>query len=121
MAYDSPEYAVRRDQSHLTVAGATTESARIMSFQRLRLKKVHAQVVTAGTAPAHALNIYHGTTSIGAISIGTATAHSQFSSALLDRTVESLERLAVRTGADATGVCLVSYEYEILPDAVKTA
>ena len=25
------------------------------------------------------------------------------------------------TGADATGVCLVSYEYEILPDAVKTA
>lgn len=120
MAYDSPDYAVRREQSALTTAGATTESARMISFQRLRLKKVHAHVVTAGTATTHALNIYHGTTSIGAISIGTATAHSSFSSALLDRTVESLERIAVRTGADATGVCVVDYEFEVLPDAAKS-
>lgn len=121
MAYDSPQYVVRQERSQLMVAGAATESARMINFQRLRLKKVHAHVVTAGTATTHALNIYHGTTSIGAIAVSTATALSTFSSAALNRTVESLERLAVRTGADATGVCMVSYEFEILPDAVISA
>ncbi len=120
MAYDSPNHTIRRETSHLTVAGATTESARMISFQRMRLKKVHAHVVTAGTATTHALNIYHGTTSIGAIAIGTATALSTFSSAALNRTVESLERVAVRTGADAAGVCVVSYEFEVLPDAAQS-
>ena len=120
MAYDSPEYAVRREQSHLTVAGATTESARIMSFQRLRLKKVHAQVVTAGTATTHALNIYHGTTSIGSISLGTSAAGSTGSSAALNRTVDSLEQVNIVNGTDATGVAVVSYEYETLPDASQS-
>ena len=121
MAYDSPNYQTRREQSHLMVAGATTESARMINFQRLRLKKVHAHVVTAGTATTHAINIYHGTTSIGAIAISTATALSTFSSSALNRTVEALDRLAVRTGADATGVCMVAYEFELLPDGVASA
>jgi len=120
MAYDTPNHTVRREQSFTSVAGATTESCRMLNFQKLRLKKVHAQVVTAGTATTHALNIYHGTTSIGAIAISTATALSNFSSAALNRTIESLERVAVRTGADATGICMVAYEYEVLPDAVPS-
>lgn len=120
MAYDHPNHIIRREQSFLTVAGNGTSSARMLNFQKLRLKKVHARVVTAGTAAGHALNVYHGTTSIGAISLGTSAAGVTGSSAELNRTVESLELLAITNGTDATGVALVSYEYEYLPDGTPS-
>jgi hypothetical protein len=121
MAYDSPDHTVRREHSLLTVAGATTESGRMVSFQKMRLKRAHAQVVTAGTATTHALTIRNGTTSIGSIALSTLTANSNVSSAVLNATFESMQRLNVLSGADATGVALVTYEYEVLPDAVSTA
>lgn len=117
MAYDDPDYTIRREQSMLTVAGNAAVSARMINFQKMRLKKVHARVVTAGTSAGHALNIYHGTTSIGAISLGTSAAGATASSAALNRTVDSLEQVNIVNGTDATGVAVVNYEFETLPDA----
>ncbi len=120
MAYDTPNHTIRREQAFLTVAGNAAVSARMINFQKLRLKKVHARAVTAGTSAGHAVNVYHGTTSIGAISLGTSAAGSTGSTAALNRTVESLEQVNIVNGTDATGVAVVSYEYEYLPDGTQS-
>lgn len=120
MAYDSPNQQVRREACFLTVAGATTDGARFRSFQAMKLKKVHAGVVVAGTATTHGYDVYHGTTSIGTISLGTSAIRATASSALLDRSVGSLEDVTVKSKADATGVANIVYEYEVLPEAVQS-
>lgn len=120
MAYDDPDYQIRREQDAITVAGATTEGAKFRLFQAARLKKVHAAVITAGTATTHGYDVYHGTTSIGTIALSTSAAGVTASSALLDRTVGSLTQMSVKSLADATGVAHIVYEYEITSDAVQS-
>lgn len=120
MGYADPNFTVRRESFHTTTAGATTESAKFRSFQAMRLKKVHVAVVTAGTAAGHGLDIYHGTTSIGTIALGTSVAGVVAHSALLDRTVGTMEQISVKTLADTVGIDHVVYEYEVTPDAVAT-
>lgn len=121
MAYDDPDFTTRREWFAGEAGGAaTTEYCKFRVFQKSRLKAVHAVVTTAGTATTHALNIYNGTTSIGAIALSTSTAGSTASSATLDSTVSALGQMSVKTGADADGKAHVIFEYETLPDAVQT-
>lgn len=121
MAYDDANSTVRREWWAGEAGGAaTTEYLKYRSFQKARLKKVHAIVTTAGTATGHALDVYHGTDSIGSITLGTSTAGATASSALLDHTIDSLTQISVKTKADATGKANIIYEYEVLPDAVKS-
>lgn len=121
MAYDSPDYIIRREYTATPAsAGATTESNKFRSFQAIRLKKVHAAVITAGTATTHGYNVFHGTTSIGAIALSTSTAGSVASSGLFNRAIPSLEQLSVKSLADATGIAQIVYEFEVTPDAVET-
>ena len=48
--YSDPNYAVRREYcSPPTTAGATTEGAKFRSFQKMKLKKVHAAVIVCGS------------------------------------------------------------------------
>jgi hypothetical protein len=111
---------VRREAFFTTTAGATTEGAKFRSFQKMRLKKVHVAVVTAGTATTHGYDVYHGTTSIGTIALSTSTAGSLGHSALLDRAVATMEQVSVKSLADATGVAHVVYEYQTEQDAVES-
>lgn len=120
MAYDAPDYSIRRERDGITTAGATTEGVKFRHFQATRLKKVHAAVITAGTATTHGYDVYHGTTSIGTIALSTSTAGSTASSALLDRAVASLEQVSVKSLADATGVAHIVYEFEVTSDAVES-
>lgn len=121
MAYDDPNFHVRREHFAGESGGAaTTEYGKFRVFQKSRLKKVHAVVTTAGTATTHALDIYHGTDSIGSIAISTATAGSQFSSVLLDHELDALSQISVKTKADAAGKNHVIYEYEVASDAVES-
>lgn len=120
MAYDDPEFTIRREAAAITTAGATTEGAKFRSFQKMRLKKVHAAVITAGTATTHGYDVYHGTASIGTIALSTSTAGVTASSALLDETVGSLEQVSVKSLADATGVAHIVYEYEVTTDSVQS-
>lgn len=118
--YMEATYNVRREHFATTVAGATTEGAKFRSFMKLRLKKVHVAVVTAGTATTHGYDVYHGTTSIGTIALSTSTAGSVGHSALLDRSVDTMEQISVKSLADATGVAHVIYEYQTAHDALPT-
>lgn len=120
MGYSDPNFTVRRESCHTTVAGATTEGAKFRSFQAMRLKKVHAAVITAGTNAGHGLDVYHGTTSIGTIALGTSAAGVVAHSATLNETVATMEQISVKSLVDATGVAQVVYEFEITPDAVAT-
>jgi len=127
MPYDSPNYDVRREQfAGEAGGGATTEYNKFRVFQNSRLKNVHAFVTVAGTATTNGFNIFHGTTSIGAISISTATAHTalisppRFSSGILDRTLQPGDQVSVKSLADATGKAHIIYEWEVLSDSVKS-
>lgn len=118
--YTHPTHTVRREQFGTTVAGATTEGCKFRAFLKMRLKKVHVAVVTAGTATTHGYDVYHGTTSIGTIALSTATAGVVAHSAALDRLVESMEQISVKSLADATGVAHVVYEWQATNDAVDS-
>jgi len=122
MSYDSPDYLIRREQSMApTTAGATTEGAKFRSFQAMKLKKVHAAVITAGTHADHGYDVYvNGTTSVGTISLGTAAAKALASSALLDLNVATMDQVSVKSLADVVGVAQIVYEFEVRPDAVES-
>jgi hypothetical protein len=121
--YDHPNVIVRREQSFLGAAATAGTLGHWIPQQKMNLVAVHAHVVTAGTSDT--TNAYTvragavGTTSIGAITIGTATAGSRVSAAI-GVTVDEGALLNCLKGNDATGVSMVSYEYEVLPDAVQT-
>lgn len=121
MAYDSPNSTVRREFcSPIAAAGATTESNKFRSFQAMRLKKVHATVVVAGTATTHGYNVFKGTTSVGAIALSTSTAGVSASSGALNVDFPTMEQLSVKSLADATGSAQIVYEYEVSHDAAPS-
>lgn len=120
--YDSPNATVRREAMGLTEAGggASTEYGKFVVFQKMKLKKVHAMVTTAGTADAHGLTVLNGTTSVGTILLGTSTAGSVASSGLLDSAVAALGKCSVKSLLDVVGKAIVVYEYEVDHDAVQS-
>lgn len=121
MSYDNPDFVVRREHFAGEAGGAaTTEYTKFRSFQAARLKKVHVVASVAGTTTGHGFNVFHGTTSIGSIVLGTQTAGSVGHSALLDRTLASMDQVSVKSLADAAGKAHVVYEFEVTPDAVKS-
>lgn len=121
--YDHPNILVRREACYQTAAGASGVSARFASFQKARLKAVHTQVVTAGTSngAGNELIIKQGTTALGTFTLGTTTAGAQQHLTGLDATLASGDVLSATNGTDATGLNLVIYEYEVLPDASQSA
>jgi len=120
--YDSPNADIRREALGQNEAGGggTTEYAKFHSFQKMRLKKVHAVVTTAGTATGHGFGVFNGTTSIGTIALSTNAALSSASSALLDSDVASLGQVSVKSLADVVGKANIIYEYDVLLDAVQS-
>lgn len=121
--YDHPNNLITREQSYLGLAGASGTLGHMAPQQKMRVVAVHAHVITAGTNDT--TNSYTvrngalGTTSVGAIVIGTLTAGGRIS-ASIGATVDEGELLTLLKGADAVGVSVLSYEYEVLPDALQT-
>lgn len=121
MAYDSPDFLIRREQCcPPTSAGATTKGSKFRHFQAIKLVRAHAAVMTAGTTTAHGYNIFVGTTSVGAITLGTSGTNVSASSALLNVNVAAMEEVSANSLADATGVAQIVYEYEVRPDSVES-
>ncbi len=121
MGYSDPDFTIRREACMPpTTAGATTEGSKFRSFQKMRLKKAHAAVVVAGTATTHAYTIKNGTTSVGLITLSTNVAGVEVSSGVINSTVEAMDQVSATSGADATGTAQIVYEFEVLPDAVKS-
>lgn len=118
--YTDPTYNTRRENAHFAGGAATSTYARDVALQARRLRGWHGQVVVAGTATTHAFTLYLGTTSIGATTLSTSTAGTNFNVTNLDVAVPSMSLLSVRSGADATGVAAMSYEFQIDPSAVES-
>jgi hypothetical protein len=112
LRYDHPNHQIRREHSITTVAGATTNSSKMRTFQALKLKAVHFTVVTAGTNAGHGYTIQNGTTSIGTVSLGTNTAGYTTSVAMSDAAIASGEDFSLKSLVDATGVVDAVFEYE---------
>lgn len=122
MAYDAPDFLIRREKNLDNVTGiASTMMRRALFFQAARLKKVHALCITAGTADAAGVDIYVGTTSVGALTFGTDTAGSVYHSAALDATVPQSGYVEIKGKAtSATMVHSYALEYEVTPDATES-
>ena len=121
MAYSDANYTVRREHcTPPTTAGATTEGGKFRSFQKVKLIKAHAAVLTAGTNAGHGYNVFNGTTSIGTIALGTSGTNVTASSGLLNSEVVALGQISVKSLVDATGVAQIVYEYEVQHDAVQS-
>ena len=119
--YTQPDCTITREHCAGEVGGAaTTVYGKFHSFAATKLKAVHARVTTAGTATAHKLDVYIGTASVGSIALSTSTA-GVTGSVEIGQNVASLGAVEVKTGADATGKAVVSYEYELQAGAAVTA
>jgi hypothetical protein len=120
-SYSEANASVRRENfAGEAGGGAATEYAKFRSFQKAKLKAVHAAVTVAGTAAGHKLDVYHGTTSIGSIALGTSAAGVLADSATLNEALASMDQVSVKTGADTVGKAHVIYEYEVDHDAQVT-
>lgn len=123
MAYDSANSVVRRELAtgNITgVAGATMN--KFLFYQKATLKQVHALVATAGTNASAGVDIYVGTTSVGAITVGTNTAGSTASSGTLNAAIPALGMVDVRGKANsATMVVSLAMEFDVAHDATQTA
>jgi hypothetical protein len=119
--FSEPNAVVRREYfGGEAGGGATTTYSKFRSFQKARLKRVIAAVTVAGTATAHKLDVFHGTTSIGSIALGTSAAGVVAQSAILNEDLAAMDQVSVKTGADATGKAEVVYEYHVHHDAVRS-
>ncbi|MEN6440523.1 MAG: hypothetical protein ABFD97_18270 [Syntrophobacter sp.] len=117
--YDHPTNNIRRDFFAGEAGGAgTTEYCKFRTFMASKLKKVHAVVTVAGTVAGHAFDIYHNTSSIGSLALGTSAAGVKLSSTLLDEVLASLDQVSVKSKADTAGKAHIIFEYQNTPDSI---
>jgi len=122
MAYDHPEALVRFEHKINNLTGSASASmTKVLFFQKSKLKKVHALAITAGTNDAAGVDIYVGTTSVGAIVIGTSTAGTTYSSAAIDADIPALSFVELK-GKATSSTMVDSYvlEYDVYHDAVRS-
>jgi len=119
--YDHPNYTVRREHS-VTMPATLSSALRFASFQKMRLKGVHASMSVAGTstgAAGNKIEIQIGTTSVGVLDMGTV-ASGVSSSVTFTTSLAALTEVKLVKGTDATAVANCVIEYEVLPDATQS-
>lgn len=123
MAYSEPNSTLRREINAPNITGAASASmAKFHMLQKTKLKSVSALVVTAGTHASAGIDIYNGTTSVGAITLGTSTAGSVAVSGAINATVADSSFIELKGKANsATLVASFAIEHEVFHDATKTA
>jgi hypothetical protein len=122
MAYDDPNAVLRREIQTGNITGiASTTIGKFLFFQKTQVKQVKALVVVAGTDAAAGVDIYNGTTSIGAIVVGTNTAGTIVNSGTLDAEIAASSFLDIRGKAgSATMILAFCIEHQVRQDAVRT-
>jgi len=118
--YDHPTYTINREHCVGECGGtATTVFGKFHKYVPFKLKAVHVRVTTAGTATTHKFDVYIGTTSVASAALSTSTA-GVTTSVAVGSNVTSLQAVEVKTGADADGLAVISYEYEDIPGSDMT-
>ena len=75
MGYADANYNVKLENHVNNLTGiASTSMVKVQAFQKSKLLGIKSLVVTAGTNASAGVDIYVGTTSVGAITHGTSTA-----------------------------------------------
>ena len=117
--YTDPNANIVREINTGHITGAASASMqKFLSFQKTKLKKVHALVVTAGTHAAAAVDVYVGTTSVGSLAFGTNTAGSVLHSGAINADVPANGMIELRGAANsATLVGAFSIEHQVAVDA----
>ena len=120
--YDDPNATIRREAMGMAEAGggASTEYAKFISFQKMKLKNVHAVVTVAGTADAHAVTVLNGATIIGTMTLGTSAKGATVSLGAVNSAVAALGQVSVKTLLDVVGKAIIVYEYAVDYDAVQS-
>lgn len=124
--YDHPNNLVHRESGGV-VAAAATSFVQQYFHQKSRIRGVHIQVLTAGTAtatPADAsiefmLHGPGGTTSFANIPY-TTNSVQYVAHQTVTATVAQGNSIRAAKKNDATGVVVVGWEYETMPDAVQS-
>jgi Flp pilus assembly protein TadG len=118
--YTQADATITRDHCAGEVGGAaTTAYGKFHSFAATRLKAVHVRVTTAGTATTHKLDVFIGTASVATVALSTSIA-GVTATIPVDLPVPSMGAVEVKTGADAAGKAVVTYEYSYAPAATIT-
>lgn len=117
--YDHPNVITTREVHQTTVAGNATIKY-FRHYQKIRLKGVHAAVNVAGTATTNTFVIKSGTTALGTFALSTSTQGVTSSIDVANTDVAALGELSITGGADTVGVADIIWEFEVLPDAVRT-
>lgn len=117
MAYDSGDYAIQTiNPNHITgAAGASMQ--KFLMYRSTILKRVSAIVITAGTNAAAAVDIYNGTTSVGALTFGTNTAGTVLDSGALNVDVAAQSYIELKGNATHGGTLVGAFQLQIQPDA----
>jgi hypothetical protein len=120
MAYDDANANVRREHCVGEVGGAaTTVYGKFHHFQKMKLNAVHFRITGTATDTDHKVDVYIGTTSVASAALARQ-AIGVTSSVTIGSNVTALQAVEVKTGADTVGKAVVSYEFEVDPDAVRT-
>lgn len=115
MAYDSAIYAPQfLNPNHITGA-ASASMQKFHMFQSVRLRRVSAMVVTAGTDAAAAVDVYVGTTSVASLAFGTNTAGVVLDSGALDVDVPAEGFIEFKGAADSATL-VGAFQLEIARD-----
>lgn len=118
--YTSPDYQINREACVGEIGGAaSTVYGKFHAFAKIKLKAVHVRVTVAGTSATHAINVYIGTASVASTTLGTSTAGVTATIAV-GSNVNSLQAVELKTGDDAAGKVVASYEYEYQQGASMT-
>lgn len=114
---DHPSYITH---GMISLGRTTAGNANVSRFSfpsAIRVRNFSATVITAGTSDTagHLLIIKNGTSSIGAIILGSSTANAVATSGDLNSTLAVGSVLSITNGTDATGVASVTFESHIDP------
>ena len=127
MAYDHPNYTIRRDFSMITSAGASTSSNPFVSYQTVRLHSVSIKVLVAGTSVGSGNALIFrgigpgGTTNYTTVALSTnAIAYTTRVEFPANSTAAAFDHITSVNGTDATGRAYWALEYSAMPGAAVT-
>lgn len=122
MAYDQATYEKRHATSFPGIVAASgVSAAKFLAFTDMKVKKINARVIIAGTADTAQWDILNGTSSVAAIVAGTSAIGTLLTAVTQNITLASDGYLDIRSNADnATTKGDFYIEYEFVPGANVT-
>lgn len=114
MAYDDSDHADEFLDAGKQTGAANATINKFIRYRATRLKRVVANIMTAGTASTAAWTILNGTTSVGSLAIGTNTAGVTVDSGAINALVPAGSFIEIKGNADgATAVASVQINLQM--------